>query len=320
MSNSTRQNSTRHRFPKGNLNPAKRPEVRQKISEAKLGARNPNYKEKLRICIVCGAVFDGHVRKGKTCSGPCLKRHMSENNGMKKPEVSHGVHAKLAEKRAAGELVHWMETDEGRARISAIAKARALTNNPMKNPEVSARVASANRGRPMPEAQKIKISASGRGRKCSEEHRRQVSLAKTGLVFSQETRHKISAMARARWHSRTPEDRIKYVRHLNSFVAKARPTSLERKVMECLDLLGVPYVFQYRVPPYVADFYISGYNLIIESDGSYWHRRARAMGREQVRDRYLENKGYNVAHVEEKKIRADVTVALIEVLSEAASV
>jgi len=61
---------------------------------------------------------------------------MKRNNPMKNPEVAKRATMKIKEKRERGELVYYLETEEGRRVVSARQKVIAMTNNPMFNPEV----------------------------------------------------------------------------------------------------------------------------------------------------------------------------------------
>lgn len=49
-------------------------------------------------------------------------------------------------------------------------------------------------------------------------------------------------------------------------------SSLEEKfAKEFLDVLRVRYQHQYRLGPYVYDFYLPEYNTLVEINGTYWH-------------------------------------------------
>lgn len=83
----------RHSFPKGDSNPAKRLEIRQKIREGKLGSKNPNWKPKIqKICLECNSNFESYpCSKQKYCSQKCSRKatskRMKQNNPMKNKEV-----------------------------------------------------------------------------------------------------------------------------------------------------------------------------------------------------------------------------------------
>jgi len=67
------------------------------------------------------------------------------------------------------------------------------------------------------------------------------------------------------------------------------PTSLERKVMEVLDSLGIPYIFQYSTRTgFVIDFavFVNGRKIALEVDGPCHDSRKRRK-RDAFRDYML---------------------------------
>ncbi len=63
-------------------------------------------------------------------------KRMKSNNPMKNNDIARKATAKIREKRARGELIYYLETEEGRKAVSERQKIIAVTNNPMSNPEV----------------------------------------------------------------------------------------------------------------------------------------------------------------------------------------
>jgi len=53
--------------------------------------------------------------------------------------------------------------------------------------------------------------------------------------------------------------------------SKFRATSIERKVAEWLGDNNIYYRTQYRVDHFSVDFFIPSVNLVIQTDGCYWH-------------------------------------------------
>lgn len=68
-----------------------------------------------------------------------ISTRMTKDNPMKNVDVAKKVSITMKEKINSGEIVPYMCTQEGRDRISVIAKKRALEHNPMKNPEIMKR-------------------------------------------------------------------------------------------------------------------------------------------------------------------------------------
>lgn len=83
--------------------------------------------------------------------------------------------------------------------------------------------------------------------------------------------------------------------------AGRRSSCPEHYVRGFLDALGVDYVYQYPAGGVMlADFYVPGRNLILEYDGSFWHRPHAV--RDADRDEKLLALGYRVLRVTEKTL------------------
>ena len=65
-------------------------------------------------------------------------------------------------------------------------------------------------------------------------------------------------------------------------------SSLEKLMMDWLDSINIKYTSQYKVDNKIADIYIPSNNLIIETDGLYWHS-----------DAIISNKNY---HIEKRQL------------------
>jgi len=131
---------SRYVFPKGDLNPSKRPEVRKKISLSKQGEKNPNWKPKISlVCPVCKKTFfvipcslkHGRKTYSKKCMGRLISKNMKENNPMYDPKIAKKRSDTVKEKIRTGEIVPFLCTDEGRSIISETAKITMKENNPM---------------------------------------------------------------------------------------------------------------------------------------------------------------------------------------------
>lgn len=72
----------------------------------------------------------------------------------------------------------------------------------------------------------------------------------------------------------------------------------EHYIRGYLDALGIDYVYQYVVEGVcLADFYLPSHNLILEYDGSFWHKRAAAQ--DARRTEALKARDYRVLRVTE---------------------
>jgi len=65
-------------------------------------------------------------------------------------------------------------------------------------------------------------------------------------------------------------------------------SSLEKLMMDWLDSINIKYISQYKVDNKIADIYIPLHNIIIETDGLYWHS-----------DAIISNKNY---HIEKRQL------------------
>ena len=89
---------------------------------------------------------------------------------------------------------------------------------------------------------------------------------------------------------------------------KFKNTSIEIKMKELLDCIGVNYLFQHNIRNIaLVDFYIPEKNLIIECDGCYWHgcpihHPNRANSKDSIRDNKLSSLGYKVIRFWEHEI------------------
>jgi hypothetical protein len=130
-------------FPCGSENPAKRPEVRKKISESKKGSKNPNWKPKVKLmCPICNEIFEVWPSQSnrKYCSRTCQSKmtcvRMKKNNPMYNEITRKQVSFTVKRRIECGEIIPWMCTQKGIEVIRELARERALNNNPMKNPEI----------------------------------------------------------------------------------------------------------------------------------------------------------------------------------------
>lgn len=82
------------------------------------------------------------------------------------------------------------------------------------------------------------------------------------------------------------------------------PTSLEESAMRYFDEMNYEYEYQYQLPNselrHNFDFYLPSFHLLIEMDGSYWHKD------QQQRDGYFDKMarlaGYKVVRITDKEL------------------
>ena len=88
------------------------------------------------------------------------------------------------------------------------------------------------------------------------------------------------------------------------------PTSIERKLSECLTAKGIVFVTQHQIGPWCVDAFVPSLNLVIEADGDYWHSLPNVVVRDKKKTGYLRKAGYTVARLTETQINQDVNAAV----------
>lgn len=93
------------------------------------------------------------------------------------------------------------------------------------------------------------------------------------------------------------------------------PTSLEIRFMEILESMGIAYEYQYIISRAIPDFFITGTNKIIETDGDYWHSKPEQKLKDIKRDKWLESQGYEILRLTETEVmKGDPKPKIIEFL------
>lgn len=67
-----------------------------------------------------------------------------------------------------------------------------------------------------------------------------------------------------------------------------KKSSIEAIAESILTQLGIEFVFQHSIGPYVFDFFLTGKNAYIECQGEYWHSLPGRQGRDAAKLSYLE--------------------------------
>lgn len=186
-----------------------------------------------------------------------------------------------------------------------------------------------NKGKPMSEEQKVKISKAEKGKYVSEETKKKISenhKGMSGLKHSEETKRKIGLANKGKTgikgrifskeHRRKLSLSRKGKRQLPlSFFRKIGllsvekqnymkgPTSIEKKVYEELKRRGLLFETQKLIEgKFLVDAYIPSLNLIIEADGDYWHSLPKIISRDKSKNAYLKKCGYKLLRLSETEI------------------
>ncbi len=108
------------------------------------------------------------------------------------------------------------------------------------------------------------------------------------------------------------DDLLKYYAALN----RNKYNAGELQALESLQELGIGYEYQKPMRPYVVDFYLPDYNLILEIDGkghTYTHRERK----DKSRDTYFRNRGMKTLRIVSGEATPDrIRNSLSEILDE----
>lgn len=95
-------------------------------------------------------------------------------------------------------------------------------------------------------------------------------------------------------------------------------TTIEAAIAALLDDLDLSYFTQKPMGPFLCDFMLSGYKLIIECDGIYWHSSEKQKAKDANKDSWLTSHGYQVLRLTSTEIeeridwcRAQIIMRLI---------
>lgn len=197
--------------------------------------------------------------------------------------------------------------DETRKKISESAKKR------WKNKEYRDKVSNAHKHK-LPEEWKKNISKSMIGVKKTEETKKKMS--ESQLKRSKESREKQVISWKKQWMSLSKEEQLLRIKKWIDAGHKAerngeflKPSSIEQKVKEQLDMIGIKYIQQKRVNDgnrnYFLDFYIPSLKLVIECNGDYWHSFLDKIERDKSLEKYVKSIGRNIVFIWEHEINDD---------------
>lgn len=87
-------------------------------------------------------------------------------------------------------------------------------------------------------------------------------------------------------------------------------TTIELKMREVLDSLGLNYEYQYVIGNWIVDFALIDIKLVIECDGDYWHSLPKAIRRDGLKFRYLRENGWKYIRFSESNINKDLALCI----------
>jgi very-short-patch-repair endonuclease len=255
-----------------------------------------------------GEYIHGHGRKNRATSED-HKRKISEAN--KGRPMNEDTKKRLLEANLGRKF-----TEEHRKKISDHHKANG--------------VGTWMKGRKLSKETCEKLRKNSTGREFSKQTRDKISKANKGLnngMFARghsiESKQKISDSSKDMWKDEkirasilNHPDRAKNSRYgaLRAYEVLSEKgfydTKPERDMEEILNKLQITYNHPYKIKDiehfYYADFFIPEYNLIIETDGIYWHNYPTYRDIDLIRNKELKDKGYNLLRFWEGKFDLDL--------------
>jgi len=160
-----------------------------------------------------------------------------------------------------------------------------------------------------------KLSQAALKRWLNPQYRERFSLSRKSLWSNPELRGKLvegtkkgqaaaAAALRKKWlDPEYREKRLPHVRMMQECSRRSKPSSIELSLRSSLDALGIPYLAEHRIGPYLADIFLPRQRLVIEADGIYWHSLAAVRKRDVKRDEDMKRWGYAILRVSEKQIK-----------------
>lgn len=152
---------------------------------------------------------------------------------------------------------------------------------------------------------KKRVGDFHRGKTVSEETRRKISEAnkgkpspRKGCHLSEETKEKlrIANLGKKLSEEQKASIRSGVINSLKYHNFNFRETVIEKRVREQLDKYNIKYHSQKSIcnGHFVVDFYLPEYQLVIECNGSYWHKRVERVFRDIELEEYVLSKGKDI--------------------------
>lgn len=227
--------------------------------------------------------------RGRTFSAECIALRAAKWRGRKlTPEQCERLAAAKRGKPLTPEHIAAMK-----AGLLASPKVKLINVGRKLTPEHKAKISAAGignahtKGRPLSEEHKAKVSAALKGRPKTEAHRQAAANAirksPAFMAALNAKRPKAHAAARAKG-------------------VVSNPSSIELIVRGFLLDLNIDHIPQHQIGRYTVDVFVPAHKLVIECDGTYWHRNTQDADRR--RDEYMRDNGLSVLRLPEPVIRS----------------
>ena len=146
---------------------------------------------------------------------------------------------------------------------------------------------------------KKKISNSLKGRPILEETKTKISNALKGRKLSKQRIKQMKEYAKSPKIVKQFKERMKYI------IRPTKDTSIEVKIQNFLKKLGIEFFTHQYIKiehGYQCDILIPSMNMVIETDGDYWHKYPIGNDLDHIRTKELLEKGFKVLRLWECEI------------------
>lgn len=150
--------------------------------------------------------------------------------------------------------------------------------------------------------------AAATGYAMTPEHEAALRTGRANTPMSEATRaqlkQKLPVAQAKRWAQVDRESRLRHTEPGRVAARLANPSSIEIAITKVLESIGVAYISQHPIGPYIADLFLPDLNMVIECDGSYWHGLPGRVEKDRARDAWMVSRGFKVVRLSEPDIRS----------------
>lgn len=157
-------------------------------------------------------------------------------------------------------------------------------------------------GKSPSEKTRQKLSKAGKKRKQSEETKKKQSFAHIGeknpMYGRSGNKSPVFGRKNTKEQSKKQSNRMKKLVKENPEVFFNRLgikfSKGHKRIENLLRLNNINFIHEYKIERYSIDIFLIDYNICLEIDGEYWHKRDDTIKKDIKRDNYLRRKGYKI--------------------------
>ena len=194
----------------------------------------------------------------------------------------------------------WSDPDKKAERVKNITAA-------VNTPEARAAKSAASKGKPRSPKQVAALAAARKKSVSTPEAIEKTAVKNRGGKHTPQRIAKASAACKAAWAAMTPEERT--LKMAPSVAASRRAqtrkaSALELSVGEALTTLGIAHEHHKMFDWWEVDYYLTGYGVVLEVDGAYWHDLPASVTRDRRKNQYFMRHNIPLIRIPEKTIHA----------------